>query len=162
MKKTAALIALAALLSGCAYLNQIYPAPNDPVCALPEYAESVICACGRYLHLEAEQMSDMFLDATLVPVAIKQVKAEQMKKAIANVREYVEKKDILTMEGITAYLAEQSKTDPALAMMLSRRIPQLATIPGLSVQPFQRIDKAMVLVHLDYQEQQFKFLGAAK
>jgi hypothetical protein len=146
------------IMSGCAWLQQAYPKPADPVCARPEYAESVICACGRYLGLEAEQMSDMFLDATLVPVAIRQVKAEQMQKAVSKVRRYVEEKDVLTMEGITTFLAEQSRTDPALAMMLSRRLPKLATIPGLSVQPFQKIDKAMVLVHLDYQEQQFSYL----
>ena len=159
MKKIAALIALAALLSGCAYLNQIYPKPPDPVCSKPEYAESVICAIAKYLQIEAEQMDDMLLDATLLPVALKQAKAEQMKKAIAKVRKYVVEKDVLTMAGIKAFLVAQAEIDPALALMLSRRLPMFTEIPVLSVKIFLPVDKALVIAHLDHQEAQFKFLA---
>lgn len=157
------LVVLCLTIYGCAYLQQIYPKPPEPVCAKPEYAESVICAIAKYLQVDVEQLDDMLLDATLIPVALKQAKAEQMKKAIAKVREYVVDKDVLTMAGIKAYLMAQAEVDPALALMLSRRLPVFTEIPVLSVKLFLPIDKALVVAHLDHQAAQFEFLapGAA-
>lgn len=159
MKKLFLVCLIITALCGCAWLQNIYPKPADPICAKPEYAESVICAIAKYLQIDAEQMDDMLLDATLIPVALKQAKAEQMKKAIAKVRKYVVEKDVLTMAGIRAYLVAQAEIDPALALMLSRRLPMFTEIPVLSVKIFLPVDRDLVIAHLDHQEAQFKFLA---
>jgi hypothetical protein len=142
-------------ISGCATL---YAPPSDPLCGRPEYAGSVICAIGAKVNMSPEQMDGMLLDATLLPVAVKQVQAADMKKAIAKVRKWVVEKDVLTMEGISAYLYEQAAIDPALGLLISRRLPMFANVPDLSIKPFLACDKQLVVMQLDHQDAQFKFL----
>jgi hypothetical protein len=149
----AGIVAATLAVGGC-----LYQKPAAPICAKPEYAGSVICAIGEQVGVAPEQMDDMLLDASLLTVATKRAKAQDMKKAIAKVRKWVVDKDVLTMQGIQAYLAEQAKVDPALALLLSRRMPMFANLPGLSDKAFLPIDKQMVISQLDHQDEQFEFL----
>ena len=140
---------------GCA---TIYAPPANPICAQPEFSGSVICAIGDKVGMSPEQMDDMLLDATLIPVAVKQVQAADMKKAVAKVRKWVVEKDILTMEGISAYLYQQAAVDPALGLLISRRLPMFSNVPELSVKPFLACDKKLVIMQLDHQDAQLRFL----
>lgn len=148
------ILVLMTCLCGCS----LYPQPVDPLCAKPEYAGSVICAIAAKTGTSPEQMDTMLLDASILPVAVKKVQAADMLKAIDKVRVWVGTRDILTMAGISAYLSEQAKVDPALALLLSRRLPMFASLPGLSDKMFLPVDRQLVLAHLDHQAAQFKLL----
>lgn len=138
---------------GCA---SMYPVPPAPICGKPEAESSVICAISAKIGTTPEQMNDMLLDATLIPIAAKVVSAQELKDAVGKVQKYVKEKDVLSVKGIVAYLVVEAKVDPALAMLLSRRLVFLQ-VPGLETQALLPFDKELVLSHLQNQMDQLSF-----
>jgi hypothetical protein len=150
-KLTLMLIVL--LVAGCA---SVYPPPVDPVCAKPEAVGSVICATAQRLNMTPEQLDALFLDAALIGIGTKVVQADELRKAVNKAIVWVKDKDILTIQGLTAYLVTESTVDPALALLLSRRLG-LINLPDLGIQPLTVYDKELVLAGLDHQLKQLAF-----
>ena len=142
-----------AMVAGCASL---YPAPTAPVCGMPEAAGSVICAIGAKIGQTPEQMNDMLLDASLIGIGTKVTTGQQMKDAVAKVQKWVTDRQILTVKGIILYLVEEAKIDPALALLLSRRLVFLQ-VPGLETQALTAFDRSLVDKHLANQMEQLSF-----
>jgi hypothetical protein len=151
--KYLAIVTTLVVFFGCA---SIYPPPVDPVCAKPEAAGSVICATAQKLGLTPEQLDAAFLDAALVGIGAKVIKADELRKAVNKAIVWVKDKDILTIQGLTAYLVTESTVDPALALLLSRRLG-LINLPDLGVQPLTAYDRELVLAGLDHQLKQLAF-----
>jgi len=135
------------ILTGCATL---YPPPPDPVCARPEAAGSVICAIAQRLNMTPEQIDAAFLDAALVGIGTKIIKADELRKAVNKTITWVKDKKILTIQGLTQYLVTESTVDPALALLISRRLG-LINLPDLGVQPLTDYDIQLVLIGLQHQ-----------
>jgi len=152
MKKLIIMLCCVALL-GCASL---YPPPTEPVCSKPEAVGSVICATAQRLSLTPEQLDAAFLDAALVGIGTKVVKAEELRSAIGKAKVWVLEKNILTIDGLVKYLVTESTVDPALALLLSRRLG-LINLPELGVQPLTQYDVQLVLAGLEHQLEQLSW-----
>ena len=150
MKKLALLLLI---VTGCANVGQIYPPPAVPVCSKPEAADSIICAIATRQGLTPEQIDTMFLDAALAGIGGKLFSAKDFRAALQKAREWVVDRDILSVQGLTAYLVKQSEIDPALAVLLSRRLG-LINVPILSLAPLTAYDKSLVLAGIDHQLEQ--------
>src|SRR3972149_309095 len=96
-------------LGGCA---SVYPPPVNPVCAAPEAVGSVICATATRIGMTPEQIDAIFLDAALVGIGTKVVKAEDLRKAVTKTRVWVVERDILTIDGLVKYLVKEAEIDP--------------------------------------------------
>ena len=153
MKKLIAILLVVGLLAGCAGM---YPAPEAPVCGTPEATSSVICAIGAKIGQTPEQMNDMLLDASLIGIGTKVTTGPQLKDAVIKVQKWVTDKQILTVKGIVAYLVSEAKIDPALALLLSRRLVFLQ-VPGLETQTLTPFDRGLVDKHLANQLEQLNF-----
>jgi len=140
-------------LFGCA---TIYPPPQDPVCAKPEAAGSVICATAQRLGMTPEQIDAAFLDAALVGIGTKLIRADELRRAVGKTRTWVADRDILTIDGLTKYLVTEATIDPALALLLSRRLG-LINLPDLGVKALTKYDKALVLAGIDHQLAQLTY-----
>lgn len=138
---------------GC---STIYPPPVDPVCASPAAAGSIICATATRLGLTPEQIDAAFLDAALVGIGTKVIKAEDLRRAVDKARVWVQDKDILSIDGLTKYLISEARVDPALALLLSRRLG-LINLPDLGVRPVTPYDKGLILAGLQHQLDQLLF-----
>lgn len=149
-------IALALLLSGCAYLDQIYPPPDVPVCSKPEAAGSVICAVATRINMTPEQIDAAFLDAALVGIGTKIVKADDLRAAVTKARAWVQDRDILTIDGLTKYLVQEAQVDPALALLLSRRLGMI-NLPDLGIEPVTAYDRDLILSGLQHQLDQLAY-----
>jgi hypothetical protein len=154
MKRIAFLLVL--LATGCANMTQVYPPPAVPVCAKPEAVDSVICAIATRQGFSPEQIDNMFLDAALAGIGTKVFKAADLRAALTKARTFVVERDILNVQGLTNYLVKQAEVDPALAMLLSRRLG-LINVPILSLAPLTAYDKALILAGIDHQLEQLKF-----
>jgi len=140
-------------LLGCATL---YPPPTEPVCSKPEAVNSVICATAQRLNLTPEQLDAAFLDAALVGIGTKVVQAEELRKAVGKAKVWVLEKNILTIDGLVKYLVTESTVDPALALLLSRRLG-LINLPVLGLQTLTPYDKQLVLAGLEHQLEQLSW-----
>jgi hypothetical protein len=140
-------------LNGCAGM---YPAPSAPACSKPEAAGSVICAIGSKIGSSPEQMNDMLLDVSLVGIGTKITTGAQMKEAVAKVQKFVNERPVLSISTIIAYLVTEAKIDPALALLLSRRLVFLQ-VPGLEIQTLTPFDVGLVKGHLANQLDQLAF-----
>lgn len=147
MNRLIALFCSAAIVCGCA---TIYPPPPAPVCAAPEAAGSVICEIARRLSTTPEQLDQMFLDASLVGIGTKLVRAADLRRAVERARSWVAEKHILTVDGLVKYLVAESEVDPALALLVSRRLGVI-NLPDLGLAPLTAYDIALVLKGLDHQ-----------
>lgn len=153
---TAMLLALFLTISGCAYFNQIYPPPAAPVCSKPEAAGSIICATANRLNMTPEQIDAAFLDAALVGIGTKIIQAQDLRAAVLKAQKWVRDRDILTIDGLTKYLIGESQIDPALALLLSRRLG-LINLPDLGIKPVTAYDKQLILAGIQHQLDQLAF-----
>ena len=149
MKHFIALLAMVALI-GCA---TIYPEPIEPLCAKPEAAGSVICAIGAKIGTAPEQMDTMLLDASLVGIATKVTTGAELRSAIGKVQKYVNDTPTLSVNLIIGYLVKEAKIDPALALLLSRRLVFLQ-VPVLDIKTLTPFDIQLVKSHLEHQMSQ--------
>jgi hypothetical protein len=140
-------------LNGCSNVGQMYPPPAVPVCSTPEALNSVICAIATRQGYTPEQIDSMFLDAALAGIGTKVISAKELRTALQNTRKWVVERDILNVQGLTSYLVKQAEVDPALAMLLSRRLG-LINVPILSLAPLTAYDKKLVLAGIDHQLEQ--------
>ena len=150
MKRFLALLAIAALLIGCATL---YPTPTAPLCGKPEAAGSVICAIGAKIGTTPEQMDTMLLDASLIGITTKVTTGTELKAAVAKVQKYVDQTPTLSVNIIIGYLVREAQLDPALALLLSRRLVFLQ-VPVLDVKALTPFDVGLVKAHLAHQMNQ--------
>jgi hypothetical protein len=141
-------------INGC---GTLYPKPVDPICSKPEAKGSVICDMATYLKTTPEQIDSMLLDASLVSLATKITTAAELRKTFDMVEAWVAGQNLLTMEGISKYLGEKAAFDPYLAMLISRRLPILSSIPNLSIKPLTPYDKNLVLLELKRQREQVAY-----
>lgn len=148
---------MAAMVVGCPQLNQVYKPPQTPICLQAEYLGSVICAIGEKLKLQPEQMHDIIIDSTLFGLWTKIVDGPSLRKTSAEIRQWVVEKDILTMEGLYKQVLDKAKMNPAFMMLLQRRLPDFAAVPGLNVKAFLPVDKAMVVWELDQVDSYLKW-----
>ena len=147
MKKIFPILVMVVFLSaGCGY---VYKPPVAPVCLQPAYSESVICALGKYLKVEPEQMHDIIIDATLLGLGTKIVDGPALRKSTAKIRTYVIDKDLLTMEGLVKYVMAEADINPAFALLLQRRLPDFGGVPQLSTLALKPIDITMIKWELD-------------
>jgi hypothetical protein len=153
MKNLIAILMVVGLMTGCAGM---YPAPEAPVCGTPESNGSVICAIGAKIGQTPEQMNDMLLDASLIGIGTKVTTGQQLKDAVIKVQKWVTERQILTIKGIITYLVSEAKIDPALALLLSRRLVFLQ-VPGLETQTLTPFDRVLVEKHLANQLEQLNF-----
>jgi hypothetical protein len=144
---------LVMVMSGCA---TVYPPPAAPVCAAPEAAGSVLCATAARIGISPEQIDAMFLDAALVGIGTKMIQAADLRRAIDKAKVWVAERDILSIDGLVRYLVTESAVDPALALLLSRRLG-LINLPDLGVRPVTAYDKSLILAGLDHQLEQLKY-----
>lgn len=98
----------------------------------------------------------MLLDATLVPVAARLMKADELRAAIDKASAWVDTHEF-TMNTLIKYLVKEAEIDPALALLLSRRLVNLQNIPDLGDQYFDPDSVAMVKAHLRHQKEQFSW-----
>lgn len=152
--KFVGLLVMGALFfSGCA---SVYPPPGNPVCAAPEAVGSVICATAARVGMTPEQIDAAFLDAALVGIGTKVVKADDLRKAVDKTRVWVVERDILTIDGLVKYLVKEAEIDPALALLLSRRLG-LINLPDLGIKPVTAYDKGLIVAGLDHQLEQLSW-----
>jgi hypothetical protein len=138
------------LFLGGATCQQVNPPPAVPECSTPEALNSVICAIATRQGYTPEQIDSMFLDAALAGIGTKIISAKELRAALQNTRQWVGERDILNVQGLTSYLVKQAEVDPALAMLLSRRLG-LINVPILSLAPLTPYDKALILAGIDHQ-----------
>jgi hypothetical protein len=150
MKRAIALLAIATLVAGCATM---YPTPPAPLCGKPEAAGSVLCAIGAKIGTTPEQMDTMLLDASLVGIGAKITTGGEMKAAVAKVQKYVDGTPTLSINLVIGYLVKEAKIDPALALLLSRRLVFLQ-VPTLDVQTLTPFDVQLIKGHLAHQMEQ--------
>jgi hypothetical protein len=146
-------IITACMVFGCA---SVYAPPAAPVCARPEAIDSVLCATATRLGYTVEQIDSMFLDASLVGIGGKMFKAADLRRALQDARQWVVERDVVNIQGLTNYLVKRAEMDPALAMLLSRRLG-LINLPILGLAPLTAFDKQLVLAGIDHQLEQLRF-----
>ena len=152
MRRLTVMFIACVLLAGCA---SIYPVPTDPVCAKPEAAGSVICATAQRLSMTPEQIDSAFLDAALVGIGTKVIKAEDLRAAVTKTKTWVEANEF-TIDQLVKYLVKQADVDPALALLLSRRLGMI-NLPDLGVVALTPYDKSLVLAGLNHQLEQLSW-----
>ena len=153
MKRLFALLIVAVLVAGCATM---YPTPTDPLCGKPEAAGSVLCAIGARINTTPEQMDTMLLDASLVGIGTKVTTGAEMKAAVAKVQKYVNDTPVLSVNLVIGYLVKEAKIDPALALLLSRRLVFLQ-VPVLDAKTLTPFDVSLIKGHLAHQLEQLNF-----
>lgn len=140
------------LLAGCA---SVYQPPAAPVCAAPAAAGSVICAIAARLNTTPEQLDAMFLDASLVGIGTKIIKAEDLRTAVLSTKRWVEKNEF-TVDALVKHLVKQAEVDPALALLLSRRLGMI-NLPDLGQVQVTPYDRGLVLDGLNHQLEQLSW-----
>ena len=154
MKKLVAVV-LTAFIMSVSCVNLYPPAPaGQGVCDVSP--QVVLCKIFSKVGITAEQADDMLLDATLVPVAAKLMKAEEIRNAIDKVSSWVDKNE-LTMNGLIKYVVKEADIDPALAMLLSRRLVKLKDVPELGDLILDPVSVEMIKAHLAKQKEQFSW-----
>lgn len=150
MQRIIALLAIVALMTGCATM---YPPPPAPVCAQPDATGSVLCAIGLKINTTPEQMDTMLLDASLIGIGTKVTTGAELEKAIGKVQKYVNDTPTLSVNLIVKYLVKEAQIDPALALLLSRRLVFLQ-VPQLDLKTLTPFDVQLVKKHLVNQMEQ--------
>ena len=150
MKHIGLALALIIALSGC---SKIYTPPSAPVCAAPEASGSVLCAVAQRLNTSPEQLDSAFLDAALVGIGTKVVSAAELNAAVGKAQAWVDKQPAFTIDALTKYLVKESTVDPALALLLSRRLGVI-NLPDLGVKPLTAYDVTLVKAGLQHQMNQ--------
>ena len=152
-KKIFVLLAIVAFITGCATM---YPTPTAPLCGKLEAAGSVLCAIGSKIGTTPEQMDTMLLDASLIGIGTKVTTGSEMKAAVAKVQKYVNDTSTLSINLVIGYLVKEAKIDPALALLLSRRLVFLQ-VPVLDIKTLTPFDVSLIKGHLENQMEQLNF-----
>jgi hypothetical protein len=154
MKRNSTLLlcALLMMLTACS----AYQKPAEPICSKQEYGDSVICAIGAKIGTTPEQMDTMLLDASLVGIATKVTTGTELKAAVAKVQKYVNDTPVLSINLVIGYLVKEAQVDPALALLLSRRLVFLQ-VPTLDIKTLTPIDVSLIKRHLENQMEQLNF-----
>ena len=147
MKRMAAIALVLLFALGC---SKIYTPPATPICAAPEAAGSVLCAVAQRLNTSPEQLDSAFLDAALVGIGTKVISAAELKAAVGKAQAWVDKQPAFTIDALTKYLIGESTVDPALAILLSRRLGVI-NLPDLGVRPLTAYDVTLVKAGLQHQ-----------
>ena len=150
MKHIGLAVMLIIALLGC---SKIYAPPATPVCAAPEAAGSVLCAVAQRLNTSPEQLDSVFLDAALVGIGTKVISASELKAAVGKAQAWVEKQSTFSIDLLTKYLVKEATIDPALALLLSRRLGVI-NLPDLGVKPLTPYDVTLVKAGLQHQMDQ--------
>lgn len=153
MKRVIALLAMVALVAGCA---TVYPTPTAPLCAKPEAVDSVLCAIGAKIGTTPEQMDTMLLDASLIGIGTKVTTGAELKAAVGKVQKYVNDTPAMSINLVIGYLVKEAKIDPALALLLSRRLVFLQ-VPTLDIKTLTPFDVSLIKGHLANQMEQLSF-----
>lgn len=143
-------------LVGCETMPSIYPPAPSGQGVCEKTPDAVLCRIFAKVGMTAEQTDSMLLDATLVPVAAKLMEAKDLRGAIDKVYAWVDTHEI-TMNTLIKYLVTEAGIDPALAMLLSRRLVVLQNVPDLGGLYFDQASVAMVKAHLAHQKEQFSW-----
>jgi hypothetical protein len=152
MKHSIVFVCILALV-GCTTLYPVAPAGQG---ACEKTPDAVLCKIFAKVGMTAEQTDSMLLDATLVPVAAKVMDAKELRSAIDKVSTWVDTHEI-TMNTLIKYLVTEAELDPALAMLLSRRLVNLTNVPDLGSLYFDPVSVEMVKAHLRHQKEQFSW-----
>jgi hypothetical protein len=116
----------------------------------------VLCAIGAKIGTTPEQMDTMLLDASLVGIGAKITTGAEMKAAVAKVQKYVSDTPAMSINTVIGYLVKEAKIDPALALLLSRRLVFLQ-VPTLDVKTLTPFDVQLIKSHLAHQMEQLSF-----
>ena len=146
-------MAMAVFGVGC---GKMYPPPATPVCAAPGASGSVICATAARLNTTPEQIDTMFLDAALVGIGTKVIQAPALRAAVTKSIGWVDKNPALTIDALVKYLVKESDVDPALALLLSRRLGVI-NLPDLGVRPVTAYDVTLIRAGLNHQLEQLSW-----
>lgn len=141
-------------------LSNIYPEPTAPICELNK--EAVLCKLFAYVGVEAEQVHDMLLDATLVPVGLSAMEASEIVDAIDNVSAYVEEFGTISFNDLVLYAVKEAEVNPAFGLLISRRLSRFVAVPELSYAPLDPASRKMVLDHLQANRDQFAFFNRSR
>lgn len=146
-------------ISQCS-LNTIYPEPAAPICDVNQ--DAVLCRLFAYVGVEAEQVHNMLLDATLVPVGFSMLEAQDVVDGIDTVMAYVEEYGTISVNDLIAYTLGEAEVNPAFALLLSRRLGQFVDVPELSYTPLDPASRKMILDHLAKNRDQFAWFNRSR
>jgi hypothetical protein len=146
-------------ISKCS-LSNIYPEPAVPVCSV--HPEAVLCKLFAYVGVEAEQVNDMLLDATLFSAGVSVVEAKEIVDVIDSVMAYVEEYGTISFDEIAIFAIEKADVNPAFALLLSRRLNALTNIPEISDLALDPASRKMVLDHLQKNRDQFAWFNRSR
>jgi hypothetical protein len=124
--------------------------------ALDVAREAAASAPGAKIGTTPEQMDTMLLDASLIGITTKVTTGDELKAAVGKVQKYVTDTPALSINLIIGYLVKEAKIDPALALLLSRRLVFLQ-VPVLDVKTLTPFDVGLIKGHLANQLEQLDF-----
>lgn len=143
------------VFAGCATL---YPPelPEQNPCTVAVEPVPVLCKVFAYLQITPAQANDMLLDASLVGIWSKVTKAPEIQAAIDKVEMFLNNNEV-GLNGLIKYVVKEAEIDPALALLLSRRLSRFQNIPELGDLVLDTTSRAMVFDHLQNQKEQLSW-----
>lgn len=150
------LIAAVFLFTGCAQMQQLYPAPpvEQQICTVKP--AMVLCKVSAGSGFSLEQWKDLLLDATLVPVAAEQISGEEAYNIMNDMVTRLEDPNgEFTTNGILAYLVQKYDLNPAAVLLVKRRLDKLA-VPVVGDFVLDRDSLDFLLSALKEQRDQFE------
>lgn len=150
------LIAAVFLFTGCAQMQQLYPAPPVEQQACTVKPAMVLCKLGAESGFTLEQWRDLLLDATLVPVAANQISGEDAYKVMNEIVIRLEDPNAqLSTNQLLAYITNKYDLNPAAVLLVKRRLDKLA-VPYLGDLMLDRDSLDFLLSALKEQRDQFE------
>jgi hypothetical protein len=143
-----------AVAVGCTTLYPPAP-PGQGVC--DQNPEAVLCKAFVYLKITPEQANDMLLDASLISIWQKWMQAADLRKAIDKVELFFNDNPTLSLNTLIKYVVQQSNVDPALALLMSRRLANFQNIPQLSDLVLDPVSRGMITKHFANQREQLSW-----
>lgn len=121
------LLAAVFIFTGCAQMQQLYPAPpvEQQICYLKP--AMTLCKVSAGSGFSLEQWKDFLLDATLVPVAANQITGEEAYNIMNDIVTRLEDPNSqVTTNGLLAYIVDKYDLNPAAVLLVKRRLDRLA------------------------------------
>lgn len=143
-----------AMIIGCTTLYPPVP-PGQGIC--DKNPEAVLCKAFAYLKITPEQANDMLLDASLISIWQKWMKKDDLIKAVDKVELFFNDNPTLSLNTLIKYVVQQSNIDPALALLLSRRLANFQNIPQISDMVLDPVSRGMITKHLANQKEQLSW-----
>lgn len=135
----------------------IYPPAPPGMGVCDKNPDAVLCKAFAYIQISPEQANDMLLDASLVSVWQKWMKADELEKSINKVEKWFNENPEVSLETVIKYVVKESEVDPALALLLSRRLEKLVAIPEISFLVLDPVSRQMILDHFANQREQLSW-----